>query len=182
VFPGDVIVCYNTGGGGYGDPLERDPASVQEDVVEGKISENAALDIYGVVINSANELDLSRTRLQREKLIQQRLQEGTVSSVAQGRGARRWKEELRGSHEYLELDERSGKIRCRKCKQIYCDKSDDPIEFAIQRFRPLSAAGPWLAKRWNGNSPNFFLVESLCPSCGTLFDASETLKPDLTSG
>ena len=38
------------GGGGYGDPLEREPNLVLKDVIEEKISLNNASENYGVVI------------------------------------------------------------------------------------------------------------------------------------
>jgi N-methylhydantoinase B len=41
------------GGGGYGDPFERDPALVLEDVLDEKISREAAERDYGVVIDLA---------------------------------------------------------------------------------------------------------------------------------
>ena len=46
----DVIVLQSAGGGGYGDPLERSPARVLDDVVEGYVSEQSARDLYGVVV------------------------------------------------------------------------------------------------------------------------------------
>mgnify|MGYP005845262869 CR=1 FL=1 len=49
--PGDVIVFHNPGGGGYGDPLERDPERVQSDVVNGYVSLEMAREEYGVVID-----------------------------------------------------------------------------------------------------------------------------------
>ena len=39
----------SAGGGGYGCPLERDPAAVLEDVLDGKVSVEAARELYGVV-------------------------------------------------------------------------------------------------------------------------------------
>jgi N-methylhydantoinase B len=47
---GEVIRIRTTGGGGWGDPLERDPAAVLRDVRWGKVSAAAARDDYGVVI------------------------------------------------------------------------------------------------------------------------------------
>lgn len=46
---GDRIHCWATGGAGYGDPLERDPSLVLQDVIDGKISVQAAEKSYGVV-------------------------------------------------------------------------------------------------------------------------------------
>jgi 5-oxoprolinase (ATP-hydrolysing)/N-methylhydantoinase B len=45
--PGDRILLTAPGGGGYGNPAERDPAAVAEDVAEGYVSREAAKEIYG---------------------------------------------------------------------------------------------------------------------------------------
>lgn len=47
---GDRFWNYSGGGGGYGDPLERDPAAVVEDVLDGYVSREAARDVYGVEV------------------------------------------------------------------------------------------------------------------------------------
>jgi N-methylhydantoinase B len=48
--PGDVVTIMTPGGGGYGDPLLRDPALVLEDLLDGYISARSAREDYGVVI------------------------------------------------------------------------------------------------------------------------------------
>lgn len=45
--PGDRVKLTAPGGGGYGNPRERDPAAVAEDVAEGYVSREAAQQIYG---------------------------------------------------------------------------------------------------------------------------------------
>jgi len=50
--PGDVIIMDAAGGGGYGDPLERDPEMVQDDVIQGYVSLEKARQDYGVVIDT----------------------------------------------------------------------------------------------------------------------------------
>jgi N-methylhydantoinase B len=47
---GDVVSYQTCGGGGFGPPLERDPAQVLRDVVQGKVTIGRARDRYGVVI------------------------------------------------------------------------------------------------------------------------------------
>ncbi len=44
---GDVLRVVTPGGGGYGDPRERDPAAVKRDLIEGRITAAAAREIYG---------------------------------------------------------------------------------------------------------------------------------------
>jgi N-methylhydantoinase B len=45
---GDVISMYTQGGGGYGPAAERDPAAIERDLREGKITPSEALDSYGI--------------------------------------------------------------------------------------------------------------------------------------
>lgn len=50
--PGDRFINRTAGGGGYGDPLVRDPESVLADVADGYVSVEAALQEYGVIVNA----------------------------------------------------------------------------------------------------------------------------------
>jgi len=60
--PGDVIEFDSAGGGGYGDPLLRDPLAVEADVVNGYVSIEKALENYGVVIDPTTlKLDAAKT-------------------------------------------------------------------------------------------------------------------------
>lgn len=58
VGPGDTFYRPSAGGGGYGDPLERTPEEVLEDVIDEYVSIERAAKDYGVVITPINpELD-----------------------------------------------------------------------------------------------------------------------------
>ena len=52
ITPEEAIVSESTGGGGFGDPLDRDPEGVRCDVREERISLNKARDVYGVIIDT----------------------------------------------------------------------------------------------------------------------------------
>ena len=56
------------GGGGWGDPLERDAALVVADAAEGLISRRAARELYGVVLRGRMSLDESATQRLRDRL------------------------------------------------------------------------------------------------------------------
>ncbi len=67
--PGARIRMKTGGGGGNGEPLERDPALVEQDVARGYISPEAALKDYGAVIDATTgKLDAKRTEEERGKL------------------------------------------------------------------------------------------------------------------
>ena len=68
VNPGDVLITYNTGGAGWGDPLDRDVEKVRKDVKEGIVSIERARDIYGVLIDGESlEVDYKATEQLRKK-------------------------------------------------------------------------------------------------------------------
>src|SRR5258708_22418452 len=64
----DVYYTHWQGGGGYGDPLLREPANVAKDVAEGKVTPLAARDMYGVILVENNRLDAESTRRRRQEL------------------------------------------------------------------------------------------------------------------
>src|SRR5262245_6489386 len=65
--PGDILLMESSGGGGFGDPLERDPARVIADIGEGYVTPPAADAVYGVVLHDG-ALDTAATAAQRAKL------------------------------------------------------------------------------------------------------------------
>ena len=60
---GDRLRLEMAGGGGFGDPRERDPERVAEDAANGFISEETARYAYGVVLDAAGNVDETATRL-----------------------------------------------------------------------------------------------------------------------
>jgi N-methylhydantoinase B len=66
---GDVFCLDTPGGGGYGDPLTRDPALVLADVREGMVSRDAAEKAYGVVLDAAlTAIDEAATAKRRQQM------------------------------------------------------------------------------------------------------------------
>lgn len=64
---GDVYVHRMAGGGGWGDPLDRDPEGVAADVRDGKVSVEAAIALYGVVIVQDGLVDDGATSAARDE-------------------------------------------------------------------------------------------------------------------
>jgi N-methylhydantoinase B len=71
---GDRFTRPSAGGGGFGDPLERDPAAVREDVADGYVSLERARKDYGVVVREVDaelaeyEVDEAETAAERERI------------------------------------------------------------------------------------------------------------------
>jgi N-methylhydantoinase B len=61
---GDAYMMQSGGGGGFGDPMERDPDLVAEDVREGYVSPGVAQSTYGVVLTAAGDVDVYATNVE----------------------------------------------------------------------------------------------------------------------
>jgi N-methylhydantoinase B len=81
--PGEVLAMTWQGGGGYGDPLHRDPGAVAHDLREEKITVAAARDVYGVVV-AEGEIDEAATAAARDRHRNTRRERSTVSNGSGG--------------------------------------------------------------------------------------------------
>jgi N-methylhydantoinase B len=62
---GETLLSRCNGGGGYGDPLEREPSRVARDVAEGFITRERAEAVYGVILDEQGDIDLTATQAAR---------------------------------------------------------------------------------------------------------------------
>ena len=66
---GETFLHVSGGGGGHGDPLDRAPRDVLEDIREERFTIDYARDVYGVIINEDHiELDYEATKRRRDEL------------------------------------------------------------------------------------------------------------------
>ena len=67
--PGDTLTMFTAGGGGFGDPLVRAVADVVRDVRDEVVSQQAAAELYGVVLQADGAAaDLQATQIRRSAL------------------------------------------------------------------------------------------------------------------
>ena len=82
----EAIVSESSSGGGYGDPLERDPELVCHRVREEWITKEFAAKTYGVVVDDSHEHfvpDVAATKKLREKLRAERAAKGAADAETQ---------------------------------------------------------------------------------------------------
>jgi N-methylhydantoinase B len=71
---GDTVTRPSAGGGGLGDPLERDVNAVLDDVIDGYVSIERAQKDYGVIVKEVDsdlcqyEVDLAATEKERDRI------------------------------------------------------------------------------------------------------------------
>jgi N-methylhydantoinase B len=91
VEPGDVLMMESSGGGGFGDPLERDPGTVIADLAEGYVTAAAAEAVYGVVLREGtvdHEATAARRTALRAARTRVSLATGEGLDAARGRAVR----------------------------------------------------------------------------------------------
>jgi N-methylhydantoinase B len=157
---GDVQYVRFMGGGGYGDPIDRDPALVLRDVLAGLVTAEPAREIYGVVI-VAGSVDGDATRARRRELRAERL--GRLAGGPDERAAVPSTGKRLG--EYLQRTA-SDATQCTWCGIEVAPAGSDWKDHAVLRRLPVEKTGP---KRTA--SGEFFLIEAFCPGCATLLDA-----------
>ncbi|WP_309612287.1 acetone carboxylase subunit gamma [Sphingomonas sp.] len=124
---GDVMEIRTGGGGGYGDPLEREPARVARDVELGYTSLDAATSIYGVALLSDGTLDGIATEALRNKLRGERASWRASGVNDDSRRAPATGEPSRRIHAYVAAVDQDGErvLACDKCGHRYCGYSGD---------------------------------------------------------
>ncbi|MBI2933976.1 MAG: hydantoinase B/oxoprolinase family protein [Chloroflexi bacterium] len=169
----DILYYRHTGGGGYGDPLDRDPELVLRDVLAGLVSRKAAEQSYGVVLNPRNRVDSQATSGRRLFMRKARLGDGHELRA----GIARKPVAASGCRisEYLQVAGVSGKkfIQCTWCGARICGASMKWKENCSTRKSPVEIAGP--LRESNGQ---FHLLEFFCPGCATLLDVDVVYRED----
>jgi len=68
---GDRVHIRPAAGGGYGNPIKREPERVLDDVRDGYVSQQAAAELYGVVIDpDSRKVDVAATAQRRKAMAQ----------------------------------------------------------------------------------------------------------------
>lgn len=156
--PGDVFVAVPHGGGGFGDPLLRDPSLVARDVCEGDVSAEWAARIYGVVVRADGSVAEDDTRARRQEIRTERLGSETGLRTAP---------HAQGASSAVEALLSDGKrFYCAQCRADVGSAEHDARAGLVARISELGEGGAWLARRWQGRSPDVKLWQYFCPACG----------------
>ena len=166
--PQDLQVIRYNGGGGYGDPLDRDQDEVARDVREEAVSTLAAREIYGVILDRASSgADTEATQALRRSIRAQRL-ETSVDRVQERREVAPSGMPING---YLQKTS-SGTVQCTWCGNEVA-AGVRWKELAVHRLLPISSA-----YAHSDRDKALCLREYYCPSCGTRLDCEVALPGD----
>jgi N-methylhydantoinase B len=164
--PDDVYAVIWAAGAGFGDPFERDPRKVCDDVVDSRsVSVAAAREIYGVVIDTAGQLDLDATaRLRATRRDARRRKDEPVKRLTGKVMAR--------TTDSLDLRREAGGVHlcCSRCAADLGPVRENYKDRCVKAELDIRAANPNIGdwRRYIDDRPVF--RQFYCPGCGGLIE------------
>jgi len=151
--PSDVYAVLWSAAGGFGDPLERDPAKVAADIENGDVSAAAAKAIYGVVIGDAEATERERNRIRRLRLHNSKTRSRKLDAPIR----------LLATEN---LAVRGERYACAKCAADLGSIKDNYKLGCVRKDLPIEASNPIVGdpKRFIDPQPQF--RQFCCPGCG----------------
>jgi N-methylhydantoinase B len=163
--PADVYAVLWSAAGGFGDPLERDPARVEADVANGDVSAESAKAIYGVTAG-----DPKATALERDRMRFKRIEN-------HDRKAKR----LDAKTEVLATENlavKAGRWCCAKCAADLGPSSANYKEGCVRNDRPIEESNPIVGDPKRFIDPRPLFRQFCCPGCGLLIENEIALEDD----
>jgi N-methylhydantoinase B len=164
--PADVYAVLWSAAGGFGDPLERDPAKVEADVANGDVSEKAALEIYGVVIGDARGTERRRADIRARRI------QGTSRKAS-----RLTSPVLFHATENLAIH-KGMRYGCAKCATDLGSVHENYKNACVRNDLPIEASNPIAGdpKRFIDPLPQF--RQFCCPGCGLAIENEIAVADD----
>jgi N-methylhydantoinase B len=164
-----LITDFTQAGGGFGDPLDREPEAVAHDVATGVYSRWGAAMFFGVQLDAHGRVDAGATQQMRQQIREDRLalarpQSSTANTNSQPQDGTIVRVQ---PHAALVLvgDRSETWWTCKRCRATLGPGSTNYKSGTVVRERSLADVSdyPLPFGEFLGN-----LLEYLCPSCGTL--------------
>ncbi len=171
--PSDVYAVRWSGGGGFGDPFERDLTDIENDLDTFAVTAKAARSIYGVVILDDQSIDVTATIENRKRIKQKRV--ANTVKIPKRKGTL-----VQESSDTLNIycDAIGNYWCCASCQQPLGDASTNYKEQCSQEKREISASNPLIG------DPSRFIDDAVefrqfyCTGCGALIDNEIAIASD----
>jgi N-methylhydantoinase B len=183
--PADVYAVRWSGGGGFGDPMKRDPAKVQHDLLHRNITPEAARAIFGAVLSDDGKtVDVAATEKNRAAINADRVARLTngIKALPPRDGAL----VLRATDNIdLREDADGAYWACVECAIPLGARETNYKDACLKDVRPISDSNPLIG------DPELFIDDPIefrlycCPSCGSQIEnevavASDPVLRDVT--
>ncbi len=164
--PSDVYAVRWTGGGGFGDPFERAPEDIEDDLENLAISPAAAHSLYGAVLEGERKVDVMSTAAHRAKIRDARVVKHGCKPAPRS-GVKLFEASVTL---HVHRDNEGVYFACAKCSGPLGAGHTNYKEACIRDDLPVSAANPLIGE------PGQFIDDAVafrvfyCPTCGTQID------------
>ena len=179
-----IVADFVGGGGGFGDPVERDPEKVRRDIGVGVTSSRIAEEIFGVVVTADGTVDADATTGRRKAIHAERMAQGAplagaTSALPNGSSTPPAGEEVLRFHPSLAIAKEGDRqiIHCTRCGHRYCEAQDNYKRYALRRKLDLEELSG--QKMPSGEPYIACFFEYYCPGCASLLQV-DTFCPELS--
>jgi N-methylhydantoinase B len=164
--PADVYAVTWSAAGGFGDPMDRDPTRVQEDVENGDVTADSARAIYGVVLSKDGAVDAGAT----DKL---RTDARATRVKRHGKPARKLSGPVTlqvSEYVAVRLDGSKPHLTCSRCATDLGPSTGNYKDGCLREDNPISHSNPHARnpERFIDAEPVF--RQFFCPGCGGLIE------------
>jgi len=161
----DVYAVRWSGGGGFGDPLKRDPGAIAHDLLHRSITPGAAREIFGAVLDDNDEVDVAATEANRAAIRTERLKRLGNGHAPENRSG----DVHMHASDNLEIrkDAKGTYWACVDCETSLGSTDENYKENCLIDTREVSASNPLVG------DPSEFIDDEvqfrlfICPGCGT---------------
>ena len=162
-----LLSDFTQAGGGFGDPLDRDPDAVTRDVQNGISTPWAAETFFGVVLDARGDVCLEETIALRRGRREERLPAVPVAGAAP-QADRLEGEVIHTPHAVLEVVQGPAGLfwRCTRCRRSLGDARENYKHRAVLRIQRMEDASE--SPLPSGEAFVGEYHQYLCPGCGTL--------------
>ena len=176
--PADVYAVRWSGGGGFGDPMRRDPAKVQHDLLHRNVTAHAARTIFGAVLGEddttvdADATRENRAAIRAERLV--RLTNGTPAPAERSGSVRLHATDALDLRE----DDAGAYWACGECGTCLGPLDGNYKLACLQDVRPVSDSNPLIG------DPALFVDDAVefrlfyCPGCGAQIENEIAVATD----
>ena len=170
----DFHECAPSAGGGWGDPIERDPSEVAEDVRWNAVSPAMAREAYGVVLSRDGSVDPAATAARRAAIRAARLAwpRPRIPADAPARGAAGERVSLWGDRASIRRIGASAWLVC-DCGEAMAPAGENWKPYARQAGATAAELGPRIALH-----AELEAVRYACPACARLHWIEIKLKAE----
>jgi N-methylhydantoinase B len=171
-YAADVYAVRWTGGGGFGDPCDRAPADIEQDLEDYAITVEAARSLYGAIVDECGKVDIEATAAERARIRNARLNGGA--------GKSRTGELLFNAGSCLDArrDSAGSYWACGKCSADLGPLDRNYKDACIRENHPVSSSNPLIGdpSRYIDDAVSF--RQFFCKGCGTLIDNEIAVSSD----